>query len=154
RGIFPTTRETHPRRARLTSLNSHISLEKRWKRLWHSRCPFSAAIGLTTPSHSKERNMTARLSIRFAVSGLVALSICGVVIAASPASDARVPVKLSSGRVSLAGTSNIHDYSASTTNVRIVRFELAEGVSGPNFWDEIVKPGAIESFEVAIAARS
>ena len=98
--------------------------------------------------------MTARHSIRFAVSGLVALSICGAVIAASPASDARLPVKLSSGRVSLAGTSNVHDYTASTTDVRIVHLELADGVSGPNFWDEIVKAGAIESFEVAIAARS
>jgi hypothetical protein len=98
--------------------------------------------------------MTARHSIRFAVSVVVALSICGVVIAASPVSDARVPIKLSSGRVSVAGTSNIHDYTASTTSVRIVRLELAEGVSGPNFWDEIVKPGAIEAFEVAIAARS
>src|SRR5262245_50458876 len=98
--------------------------------------------------------MTGRHSIRFAVRSLVAMSMCGVVIAASPASDVRVPVKLSSGRVSLAGTSNIHDYTASTTSVRIVRLELAEGVRGPNFWDEIVKPGAIESFEVAIAARS
>lgn len=98
--------------------------------------------------------MTARHAIRFPVSGLVALSICGAVIAASAASDARVPVKLSSGRVSLAGTSNIHDYTASTTRVRIVRLELADGVSGPSFWDEIVKPGAIESFEVAIAAAS
>jgi hypothetical protein len=98
--------------------------------------------------------MTAPHSIRFVVNGLMALSICGVVIAASPASDARVPVKLSSGRVSIAGTSNIHDYTASTTSVRIVRLDLAEAVSGPNFWDEIVKPGAIESFEVAIAAGS
>ena len=98
--------------------------------------------------------MTARHAIRFAVSGLVAVSLCGAVIGASPASDARVPVRLSSGRVSLAGTSNIHDYTASTTRVRVVRLELADGVSGPNFWDEIVKPGAIESFEVAIAAGS
>jgi len=98
--------------------------------------------------------MTGRHSIRFAVRSLVAMSMWGVVIAASPASDVRLPLKLSAGRVSLAGTSNIHDYTASTTGVRIVRLELAEGVRGPNFWDEIVKPGAIESFEVAIAARS
>jgi hypothetical protein len=96
--------------------------------------------------------MTARHSVRFASAGFLALSLCAAVIAASPASDARVPVKLSSGRVSIAGTSNIHDYTATTTDVRIVRLQLADGVGGPNFWDEIVKPGAIESFEVAIAA--
>lgn len=98
--------------------------------------------------------MTSRRVVRFALSGFAALGLCGVVIAASPASDARVPVNLSSGRVAIAGTSNIHDYTASTTNVRIVRLELAEGVGASNFWDEIVKPGAIESFEVAIAAGS
>jgi hypothetical protein len=98
--------------------------------------------------------MTVRHLARFAFSSFLALGVCGAVIAASPSSDTRVPVKLSSGRVSIAGTSNIHEYTASTTNVRIVRLELADGVSGPNFWDEIVKPGAIESFEVAIAAAS
>jgi hypothetical protein len=96
--------------------------------------------------------MTARHSVRFAFSSFLALVLCAAAISASPASDARVPVKLSSGRVSIAGTSNIHEYTASTTDVRIVRLQLADGVSGPNFWEEIVKPGAIESFEVAMAA--
>jgi len=96
--------------------------------------------------------MTARHSVRFAFASFLALGLCAAVITASPASDPRVPVKLSSGRVSIAGTSNIHDYTASTTDVRIIRLQLADGVIGPNFWDEIVKPGAIESFEVAIAA--
>jgi hypothetical protein len=99
--------------------------------------------------------MFSRHSIRFAYSGVLALGLCVAAVAASPALDGRVPVKLSSGRVSIAGTSNIHEYTASTTNVRVVRLELADGVVfGPNFWDEIIKPGAIESFEVAIAAGS
>ena len=98
--------------------------------------------------------MTARHSVRFASAGFLALSLLAAVITASPASETRVPVKLSSGRVTIAGTSNIHDYTASTTDLRIVRLQVADGVIGPNFWDEIVKPGAIESFEVAIAAGS
>jgi hypothetical protein len=102
--------------------------------------------------HLLENAMTARHSARFAFSSFLALGLCAAVMAASPISDARVPVKLSSGRVSIAGTSNIHEYTASTTDVRIVRLQLADGVSGPNFWEEIVQPGAIESFEVAIAA--
>jgi polyisoprenoid-binding protein YceI len=101
-----------------------------------------------------EESMTARHVVRFAFSGFIAAALWSVVLASSPASDARVPLKLASARVSLAGTSNIHDYTASTTNVQIVRFEFSEGVSGPNFWDEIVKPGAIQSFEVAVAAGS
>jgi hypothetical protein len=106
------------------------------------------------PRTPQERHMTARHSVRFASAGFVALSFLAAVIAASPAAETRVPVKLSSGRVSIAGTSNIHDYTATTTDVRIVRLQFADGVSGPNFWDEIVKPGAVGSFEVAVAAGS
>jgi hypothetical protein len=97
---------------------------------------------------------TARHIARFVFNSALALSVFGAVVTASPASDPRVPVRLSSGRVSIAGTSNIHDYTASTTKVRVVRLELAEGVGGSNFWDEIVKPGAIDAFEIAIAAGS
>ena len=98
--------------------------------------------------------MSGRHLKGFAISSFLALSVYGAGVAASSPSDARLPLTLSSGRVSIAGTSNIHDYTASTTNVRVVQMELAEGVKGPDFWDEIVKPGAIGSFEVAIAAGS
>src|ERR1044071_735508 len=102
--------------------------------------------------HLEESNMTARHFARFIAASLMAVTVSGAFVAAASLSDARVPVTVSSGRVSIAGTSNIHEYTASTTNVRLVRLELASGVSGPNFWDEVVKPGAIQSFEVAIAA--
>ena len=98
--------------------------------------------------------MTARHCFRFTFSGVLALSLAGAVAAASSSSETRVPLALSTGRVSIAGTSNIHDYTASTTKVRVVQMVVAEGVRGPNFWEEIVKPGAIESFEIAIAAGS
>ena len=98
--------------------------------------------------------MSGRHLKGFAISSFLALSVYGAGVAASSPSDARTPLTLSSGRISIAGTSNIHDYAASTTNVRVVQMELAEGVKGPDFWDQIVKPGAIESFEIAIAAGS
>jgi len=98
--------------------------------------------------------MTARHFVRFASGGFLAAGLFATAIMASPASETRVPVKLLSGRVAIAGTSNVHDYTASTSDVRLVRLELADGLGGPDFWDEIVKPGAIQSFEVAIAAGS
>lgn len=64
------------------------------------------------------------------------------------------PVKLVSSRVSLAGTSNIHAYTASTNAARVVRLQLASGVPGPNLWEAIVKPGALEAFEIAIPAAT
>jgi hypothetical protein len=68
--------------------------------------------------------------------------------------DNHAPLALGSGRITIAGTSNIHEYSASTTAVRVTRVQIAGGVAGPAFWDEIVKPGAVEAFEVAITAAS
>src|SRR5687767_9646063 len=59
-------------------------------------------------------------------------------------------LKLVSNRVSLAGTSNIHPYTASSTAARILRLQLASGVLGPNVWEQILKPGALEAFEIAI----
>ena len=60
------------------------------------------------------------------------------------------PLKLVSNRVSLAGTSNIHPYTASSTAARILRLQLASGVLGPNVWEQILKPGALEVFEISI----
>jgi polyisoprenoid-binding protein YceI len=67
---------------------------------------------------------------------------------------AQPPVAVSSSRVSIAGTSNIHAYTASTTAVRVTRLQIAKDVAGSNLWDAIVKPGAIEAFEVSVAAAT
>lgn len=64
------------------------------------------------------------------------------------------PLRLVSNRVSLAGTSNIHAYTASSTAARLVRLQLASGVLGPNVWDQILKPGALEAFEISIPAAT
>jgi len=64
------------------------------------------------------------------------------------------PLKLVSSRVSLSGTSNIHPYTASSTAARLVRLQLANGVLGPNVWEQIVKPGALEAFEISIPAAT
>jgi hypothetical protein len=67
---------------------------------------------------------------------------------------AQPPVAVSSSRVSIAGTSNIHAYTASTTAVRVTRLQIAKDGAGSNLWDAIVKPGAIEAFEVSVAAAT
>jgi polyisoprenoid-binding protein YceI len=90
------------------------------------------------------------------MTGLLAAGIVTTAAATAVMSGAaaNVPLAVSSGRVSIAGTSNIHEYTASTTAVRVTRVQLASTVTGPNFWDEVVKPGAVEAFDVAIAAAS
>lgn len=64
------------------------------------------------------------------------------------------PLTLGSGSIAIAGTSNVHEYTASTATVRVTRVQLAAGVGGPTFWDDVVKPGAVEAFEIAIPAAS
>jgi polyisoprenoid-binding protein YceI len=100
--------------------------------------------------------MRLRHSLRTTLIGLAATGIAtiGVTTVAMHGAAATVPLAFESGRVSIAGTSNIHEYTASTTAVRVTRVQLASTVGGPNFWNEIVKPGAVEAFEVAIAAAS
>jgi hypothetical protein len=63
-------------------------------------------------------------------------------------------LRLGSSRVSIAGTSNIHAYTASTSAARILRLQLAGTVAGASVWDDILKPGAIEAFEIAIPAAT
>lgn len=84
----------------------------------------------------------------------VAVSLA-VASAAGPAQEASAPaLRLASGRVSLAGTSNVHDYTATTATLRVTRVQFAPSVAGPELWTEILKPGALEAFEVAIPAAT
>ncbi len=55
-------------------------------------------------------------------------------------------------RASIAGTSNVHEYTASTTTARLVQLRLAAGVA-PTL-QGLVAPGAIEAFEIAIPAAT
>ena len=65
-----------------------------------------------------------------------------------PAPDLR----LAAARVSIAGTSNIHPFTASTTEVRISRLVLAP-VDGDRL-QSAAAPGGVQEFEVAIRAAS
>ena len=99
--------------------------------------------------------MAFRQVARTALSCTVGLSLFMTAAAASRAQNAgSSPLALGAGRVSIAGTSNIHSYTASTTTLRLTHVKWTNTVPGPAFWDEIVKPGALEAFEIAIPAAT
>jgi hypothetical protein len=79
-------------------------------------------------------------------------------VATSPinatAQDGSSPLTLASAKVSLAGTSNIHDFTAASTEVRLTRLALGHGVSGAGLLTALLNPGAVEAFEIAIRAAS
>jgi hypothetical protein len=100
--------------------------------------------------------MSSRHSARLAFGCVVALGLyLGVSAAAATLQDAaHWSPALASGRVSIAGTSNIHAYTASTSAVRVTRVQIAKAALGPNFPETILTPGAIEGFDVAISAAT
>jgi hypothetical protein len=55
-------------------------------------------------------------------------------------------------RISIAGTSNVHEYTASTTIARLVRLKVAAGA--PLTLDALMAPGAVEAFEIAVPAAT
>ena len=99
--------------------------------------------------------MALRDFARTALSCTVATGLYMAAAATVPAQEpGSSPLALGTSRVSIAGTSNIHEYSASTTAIRVTRVRLANSLAGPALWDEIVKPGALEAFEIAIPAAT
>jgi polyisoprenoid-binding protein YceI len=68
------------------------------------------------------------------------------------AQDATAPLVMTAARVSIAGTSNIHEFSASTTDVKVTRLIMADGVGGAAVLNAAVNPGALEAFEIVVKA--
>ena len=99
--------------------------------------------------------MALRYFARTALSCTVALGLYIAAAAAAPAQESSSsPLSVGASRVSIAGTSNIHPYTASTKALRVTKVKLASTVAGPALWEEIVKPGALEAFEIVIPAAT
>ena len=65
---------------------------------------------------------------------VIALLSAGSIVAGVGAQDVPLaPVAIDSARVSIAGTSNIHSYTASTTAVHVTRAQLANGAGTAEF---------------------
>jgi len=88
------------------------------------------------------------------VRSVAATAAAAVLILAAPAaSTTTMPLAIGTARLTLAGTSNIHEYTASTTAVRVTRVQLGTLPAG-DLLDNALKAGVVEAFEVAIAAKS
>jgi hypothetical protein len=99
--------------------------------------------------------MALRHSARLALALIAATGLyLGASAAVGAQEDSSSSLTVASGRVALAGTSNIHAYTASTTAIRVTRVLIGSGLTGPGFWDGIVAPGAVEAFDIAIPAAT
>lgn len=88
----------------------------------------------------------------FAATTSAAALAMGLTLVATASAQDAAPLAIKTAKVTVDGTSNVHDWTASTATVRVTRAKLAAGVGGPGFWDAVVKPGAVEAFEVTIPA--
>ena len=95
------------------------------------------------------------MALRFRVRIVPLFALASLLAAAAiiPLSGA-TPLAIDTARITINGTSNIHPYTASTTAVHVTRLQLGNAVAGPAFWDEIVKPGGLTAFEIAIPAAT
>ena len=82
-----------------------------------------------------------------AVAGF-ALAVTAVALQAQP------PLTISNARITIAGTSNVHDYTATTADARVTRVQFGANPAGAAFWDEVQKPGGLTAFDLAIKAES
>ena len=95
--------------------------------------------------------MTTR-TLSISALGPLALGLLVISPIAAPAQDAPPQLRLSAARVSIAGTSNIHPFTASTTDVRMSRLVLAPA-DGDRL-QSAAKAGGVEAFDIAIRAAS
>jgi polyisoprenoid-binding protein YceI len=65
-----------------------------------------------------------------------------------------VSLTLDKSKITIAGTSNVHEYTASTSTIRIVRARVATEIATTDFWTAVTQPGALEAFEIAIPAAT
>ena len=84
----------------------------------------------------------------------IAIVLAAAAMTAGPAAQARPPIGIDTARVTIAGSSNIHEYTASTTTVRVTRVKIDAAIPAVAFWNDVVKPGVLEGFEIAIPAAS
>lgn len=93
--------------------------------------------------------MGRRFTLGWSAATVLAVGSC---LAARPVAVAEIPLAIDSAKVTIAGTSNIHAYTASTTKVRVTRAQLGASIAGADFWESALKPGAVDAFEIAVAA--
>jgi polyisoprenoid-binding protein YceI len=97
--------------------------------------------------------MSNRL-FRIVGTGVAAVAAAMAIAAAPSASPQTAPLALGAARLTLSGTSNVHEYTASTTEIRVTRVQLGTLPPGGDLLGSAVTPGVVEAFEVAIPAKS
>ncbi len=93
------------------------------------------------------------MTLRPLASTLLATGLTALLLPVTAAAQ-QAPLAFKSAKVTISGTSNVHDWTAASSNVKVARAAVSADAKGPAFWDAVVKPGAVETFEVVIPVTS
>jgi polyisoprenoid-binding protein YceI len=96
--------------------------------------------------------MKRHIGVRALLGSTIAVTMW--VAAGAAFAGSQTPLVIDSARITISGTSNIHAYTASTTTVRVTRAQFTCALEGPDMWSNMLKPGAVEAFEIAIPAAT
>ena len=94
--------------------------------------------------------MNRHIGLRALLGSIAALALYVSVHAFAAAA----PLAIDSAHITINGTSNIHAYTATTSDVRIRKGQLAAAIDGADMWDSALKPGGVDIFEVTIPAAT
>jgi len=97
--------------------------------------------------------MTRATFIRTTIGSTLAV-LFALAVGAGAAGPGTLPLTIHASKVSIAGTSNVHDYTAATADVRVTRVQFANEAAGEGFWQNLQRPGALEAFDIAIGAAT
>ena len=100
--------------------------------------------------------MSRRFSVRtMSPAALAALLAAAAMIPVSGAQEAvPTPLTINTARITIDGSSNVHAWTASTTDVRVTRAQAPGLKPAPDIWRNIVEPGALAAFEISVTAAS
>ena len=93
--------------------------------------------------------MTRHHSVRSYLGAALILAIVAAIGAA-----AQSLLSIEKATITIAGTSNVHDYTATTADAKITKVQFGSHVAGATFWDEVQKPGGLTAFDLVIKAES
>jgi polyisoprenoid-binding protein YceI len=83
-----------------------------------------------------------------------ALALMVSVPVGATSGTAAAPLGIDSARITIAGTSNVHAFTATTTTVRVTAADFQKGLIGDAFWNKALEPGVVDRFEIAIPAAT
>jgi polyisoprenoid-binding protein YceI len=75
-------------------------------------------------------------------------------VAVAIGASAQGLLSIQKATITIAGTSNVHDYTATTADAKITKVQFGSNVAGAAFWDEVQKPDGLAAFDLAIKAES